>query len=177
MPQELRVQPFSAPLLPEVQDFFCGDEPWQIEVAQWIKGESEDNAVARMTQGTEVWLYRNAQGEIVGYGSLGKTEWRWPPPGGPREAVSIIPYFGVQSRFQGEPKDAPRGQRFAFHIIGDLLARAARHGTRIVGLFVDEDNKRAVSFYEHVGIVAVSIPVVEDVTVALGQSCLRLAPA
>ncbi|MGO8745394.1 MAG: GNAT family N-acetyltransferase [Thermoguttaceae bacterium] len=153
MAQGLRVQAFSASLLPDVQDFSCGDDPWQAEVAQWLKGESDDNALQRMAHGTEVWLYRNAQRDVVGYGSLGKTEWRWPPPNGPREIVSIIPYFGVQTRFQGEPRGGPRDERFGYQIMRDLLAKALRHGTRILGLFVDADNGRAVRFYEHVGFV------------------------
>ena len=157
MAQDLLVQSFSAALLPDVQDFSCGNEPWQVEVAEWIKGESKDNALTRMAGGTEVWLYRNAGREVVGYGSLGKTEWRWPPPKGPWEVVSIVPYFGVQTRFQGEPKDAPRDARFAYQILRDLVAKAACQGTRILGLFVDEDNKRAINFYEHVGFMTLTV--------------------
>ncbi len=156
MGQDLRVQSFSAAQLPDVQDFFCGDGCWQIEVAQWIKGESEDNAIRRIAQGTEVWLYRNVDREIVGYGSLGTTDWSWPPPKGPKELVSIIPYFGVQARFQGEPADGPRDDRFAYLIIRDLVAKAVHHGTRVLGLFVDEDNQRAIKFYEHVGFMRLS---------------------
>jgi ribosomal protein S18 acetylase RimI-like enzyme len=151
MAQDLRVQPFSAAHLADVQDFSCGDDRWQIEVAPWIKCESEDNALRRIAQGTEVWLYRNADRDIVGYGSLGTTDWCWPPPTGPKERVSIIPYFGVQTRFQGEPADGPRDRRFAYLIIRDLVAKAVRHGTRVLGLFVDEDNRRAIKFYENVG--------------------------
>ncbi len=156
MAQELRVQPFCVALLPDVQDFFCGVEPWQVEVAQWIKGELEDNVFQRMAQGTEVWLYRGANREVVGYGSLGKTEWSWPPPKGPKRVVSIVPYCGLQTRFQGEPKEAPRDARYAYQILRDLVAKAARQGTGVLGLFVDEENKRAIKFYEHVGFMSLT---------------------
>ena len=154
MAQDLRVQLFLRRYYADVQNFSCGVDPWQVEVAQWIKAESQDNALNRMTEGTEVWLYRNAAGEVVGYGSLGKTEWRWPPPTGSWEVVSIIPYFGVQTRFQGEPRGAPRNERFAYQIVRDLVVKAIRHGTRILGLFVDGDNKRAIKFYEQAGFIA-----------------------
>jgi ribosomal protein S18 acetylase RimI-like enzyme len=157
MAEDLRVQSFCAAHLRDVQDFTCGDKPWQVEVAQWIKGESADNALKRMAQGTEVWLYRNANGEVVGYGSLGKSEWSWPPPKGPKQAVSIIPFFGVQTRFQGEPKNSPRNARFAYQILMDLVAKAAAHGTSVLGLFVDEDNTRAIKFYELAGFMSLTV--------------------
>ena len=151
MGQDLLVQPFSAALLRDVQGFSCGEEPWQVEVAQWITGESEDNALKRMAEGTEVWLYRNENHDVVGYGSLGKTAWSWPPPKGPKEVVSIVPYLGVQERFQSEPKGLPRNARYGYRILLDLIAKATGHGTRVLGLFVDESNTRAIAFYERAG--------------------------
>ena len=156
MANDLWVQPFRAELLADVRDFSCGDEPWQVEVAQWINGESPDNAVKRASQGTDVWLYRNSDREVVGYGSLQqKTEWSCPPPIGPKEVVSIVvPFFWVQMRFpQGEPKGLPRNARFAYQILLDLVAKASGHGTRVLGLFVDEDNKRAIKFSRTCGIL------------------------
>ncbi len=156
MAQDLSLQSFCADLLVDVHDFSCGDEPWQVEVAQWIKGESADNALTRIAQGTEVWLYRNAGGDVVGYGSLGKTEWSWPPPKGPKQIVSVIPYFGVQTQFQGEPKKSPRSGRFAYQILMDFVGKAAAHETSVLGLFVDEDNKRAIKFYELAGFMSLT---------------------
>ena len=152
MAYDLRVQPFSADHLSEVQGFSCGEEPWQVEVAQWIKSSSgEDNAVAWIEKGTQVWLYKTDDGQVVGYGSLGKSIWRWPPPNGPREVVCIIPYFGLQSRYQGEPKDGPKHERFSARIMGDLIAKARLQGVRLLGLFVHKENHRAIGFYRGVG--------------------------
>ncbi len=148
----LRVRPFSADLLPEVQGFHCGDEPWQLEVADWLKASTSDDCAIRwLERGTRVWLYTTEEDALVGYGSLGTTTWRWPPPSGPEETVSIIPSFGVQTLYQGEPKDAPPEERYACQIMADLVARAKEEDTRILGLFVDRRNARAIAFYQRVG--------------------------
>lgn len=60
----------------------------------------------------------------------------------------------MQTRFQGEPSDASREERFAYQIMRDLMAKAVSHGTNILGLFVDEDNTRAIKFYERIGFMA-----------------------
>jgi GNAT superfamily N-acetyltransferase len=148
----LRVRPFSADLLPEVQGFHCGDQPWQQEVADWLKDATgNDCAVRWIERGTQVWLYFTVDGALVGYGSLGTTTWRWPPPDGPKETVSIIPSFAVQTPYQGQPRDAPPEGRYACQIIADLIARAKEQGTRILGLFVDRRNARATAFYRRIG--------------------------
>lgn len=150
----LSVQPFSAAPLPEVQDFQCGDDRWDVEVADWIKAppDHEESAVNYMlSRGTEVWLYRDDEGGIVGYGSLGKNEWSWPFPKGKKQTITIIPFFGIDKRYQGLPRNAPRDERFAYRIIGNLIRKACGYGSAIVGLLVDRDNVRAIKFYQNVG--------------------------
>lgn len=152
MTHELRVQPFSASLLTDVQDFHCGDAPWDVEVAQWIKEPtSGDCAVKWLERGTQVWLYKTDDGKVVGYGSLGTTKWKWPPPDGPREDVSIIPFLGVDCSFQGQPDAVPREERYAYQIIGDLIYKASLHSAIILGLFVHLQNGKAINFYDRVG--------------------------
>ncbi len=63
----------------DVQSFYCGDATWDKEAAEWLNGRPEtiaDCAANRVSQGTEVWLYRNTARELVAFGSLGKTKWR-----------------------------------------------------------------------------------------------------
>ena len=151
MAHDLRAQPFSESLLADVRDFRCGDEPWQVEVARWIKDASiDDCAVKWMQRGTRVWLYRTAEGELVGYGSLGTTKWRMRPDAR-RQPVSIIPAFAVQSQFQGEPKHLPPDERYAYRIVADLISKAASQGSTILGLFVEKRNSRAIAFYNRIG--------------------------
>ena len=153
MVERLRAQTFAACHLGDVQDFFCGNNPWHIEVAKWIKGDTSKNSALRdIASGkNEVWLYRTTQGAVVGYGSLGKTKWRWPPPQGQWEIVSIIPFIGIKTEFQGQPHGVPSEERFASQIMGDLIGKARGHGTRILGLFVHRDNARAIKFYNRIG--------------------------
>mgnify|MGYP000988672704 CR=1 FL=1 len=156
MAHDLRVQPFSASLLADVCDFDCGKEPWQVEVAQWIKNRSSeaDCAVKWINRGTKVWLYRTNEGALVGYGSLGTSKWRLRQDAALRETVSIIPSFGVQGCFQGEPKDLPREERYAYQIMSDLISKSSGQNTRILGLFVDRRNARAITFYNRIGFQA-----------------------
>ncbi len=110
--------PFSAANLPEVQVFECGPDPWHLERAEWIKrpldhGKSALNSIAKFN--TSVWLYRNENGDLVGYGSLGKTVRPLPPKGkGKPEEVGFIPSLAIQSQFKHQPADVPREDRFAY---------------------------------------------------------------
>jgi hypothetical protein len=141
--------------LPEVQTFYCGDERWECEVAEWIKSASgENSALEDMKKyGTEVWLHRTEEGVLVGVSSLGEREWSWPPPKGPKTLISIIPCVGIQKAFQGEPRDVPPEERFAAQILDHLIYEATtkKHRHPLIGLMVDEVNKRAIRFYEKAG--------------------------
>jgi ribosomal protein S18 acetylase RimI-like enzyme len=151
---DLRVQPFSASLLAEVRDFHCGDQPWETEVSRWLTESAiDDCAVKWMERGTKVWLYRAENGEIVGYGSLGSTKWRM-QPNEPRQPVSIIPSFALAASFQGEPRHLPSEERYATRIMRDLIAKADSLAPRILGLFVDKHNARAIAFYSRIGFQA-----------------------
>lgn len=72
--------------------------------------------------GTEVWLYRDDQGELVGLASLGRTKYIWPLGGKKMETVLAIPVLGVREKFKGEPKGADRDDNYAYQILDDLLA-------------------------------------------------------
>jgi hypothetical protein len=144
--------PFTEQLLPRVRDFCCGRDPWEIEVSDWIKAPfratPRPGALDAMTdpeRPCEVWLYGTVQGDLVGFGSIGWTEWRWPRPNNdPRVPISIIPYIGVGATFQGKP------ERFGSQILSDLRAEALGHPARmpLIGLFVDVRNNDASRFYE-----------------------------
>jgi ribosomal protein S18 acetylase RimI-like enzyme len=81
---------------------------------------------------------------------LGTTKWRV-NLGAPREAVSIVPAFAIDLRFQCEPKGLMWQERYSARIMGDLISRATSLGPRILGLFVDKRNLRAIAFYERCG--------------------------
>jgi hypothetical protein len=92
--------------LPEVQAFYCGDEPWDREVTEWIKSATGDNSVLEdMKQfGTEVWLHRDENGMLVGYSSLGETKYTWPVGSKKKEVVNVLPCIGSRSSSRASPK-------------------------------------------------------------------------
>ncbi len=64
--------------------------------------------------------------------------------------------FAVRREYRGLPK-GPAETAYAVQIFRDLLAEAvARKSThRFLGLFVHEDNQRAITFYQRFGFVRI----------------------
>ena len=101
--------------------FTCGDEAWSRHAAEWIRGSDVLDSIAK---GTKVWLFENAGGEIVGFGSVGRTRWRWPLPDGSYTSILLIPMLGLRTSFQGQPPDPD--WRFARQIMSHLIHARAR---------------------------------------------------
>jgi len=141
--------------LAEVQGFTCGPNRWDQEVAVWIKSRLGDNIVLEDIKrySIEVWLYRTEEGELVRFSSLGENTWSFPLPKGPKHRISYIPFIGVHERFQGEPRDAARDDKFAYQILDDLIEYTAEKTAArpdlypVMGLSVDPQNTRAIRFY------------------------------
>jgi GNAT superfamily N-acetyltransferase len=146
----LRVIPFAEDLLEAVADFHCGDEPHERELADWVRQE----ALQAMAGGTDVWLFATAEGELVGYGSLGTTRWKWPDPAGPKVPLQIIPAVAIQKAYWGKP-EGPREGRYSSQILDHLIAEATDRSavSPLLGLFVHPDNERAIRVYQRVGFV------------------------
>jgi ribosomal protein S18 acetylase RimI-like enzyme len=138
-------------LLPDVAAFDCGDAVWERQVSEWIQAEAGTGGAAdAITFFTHIWVYRDPAGELVGFGSLAEAI-HWPAPGTPRHnfpRASVIPYFGIDRRFHGQPP-GPREQRFAYRIFRDLMAEAEKVQAErpLLILEVDTDNVRAERFY------------------------------
>ena len=136
--------------------FSCGVEAWSRAATEWIRGSDVLDSLKR---GTRVWLFENAGGEIVGFGSVGPTRWRWPPPDGAYTPILLIPMLGLDTRFQGQPPDPD--WRYARQIMSHLISvamemsqEAAVHsGTPVdwLTLLVHRDNQRAIRFYQKCG--------------------------
>jgi ribosomal protein S18 acetylase RimI-like enzyme len=152
--------------LPEVQGLNCGPNRWDQEVANWIKTRSGDSSVLEDMRrfGIEVWLYRTDEGELVGFSSLGENTWSFPLPKGPKHRISYIPFIGVEARFQGEPRDVARDDKYAYQILDDLIEYAAEKTAArpdlypVIGLSVDQQNNRAIRFYLNRGFVDARSP-------------------
>ncbi len=149
MPPILRAIRFTPEMQPEVQSFDCGTSDEALDMADWIKGP---RCVASMaTRKTEVWLFRTEIGDLVGFGSIGKTNWPWPEPNSPLAEASIIPAIAVESRFKRQPPGLARNEQYSGRMILFLIARARTQGTPRLVLYVRPDNTSAISLYDFVG--------------------------
>src|SRR5947209_8281695 len=96
----LRFVVFTPDLLDLVRDFDYGNEPYQKELADWVRNE----AATALERGTKVWLYVNQADEIVGYGSLGVTRWKYPDPSSRKAELVVIPAVAIRREFWGKPE-------------------------------------------------------------------------
>lgn len=177
MPRVLQRVPFTTDLLSAVQEFYCGDESWEQEVAAWIKG-TPPGVLEDMARGCEVWLYITEEDGLVGFGSLAPSRWKWPTLDDPRVPINIIPMLGVQRQFWGQPND-PGVKTFAARILDDLIYEARRHRERqpLLGLFVHSRNTRARRAYKRAGFEDFLLTYTDPDTGTVYRSMvLKLAP-
>jgi GNAT superfamily N-acetyltransferase len=146
MSDSLRALDFTPELLDPVQDFDCGDAAYRRELADWIRND----AVPAMEQGTKVWLYINEANEIVGYGSLGVTRWKYPDAQSTRVELVLIPAVALRKEFWGKPEGVERDERYSSQILRHLIDEAQDWPGEMpaVGLFVHPDNVAAIKLYE-----------------------------
>lgn len=136
MPHDLRARRFTPDIQATVQNFSCGDEDWSIKMSEWISGTP---CIMSMNRGTEVWLFSNDAGTIVGFGSVGVTDWPWPEPGCPKEKICIIPAMAVHKAFQGNG--------YSRRIIRFLVGRAITYRLFGLALYVNPQNEAAIELY------------------------------
>ncbi len=149
-------EPFTDEDWHEVQSFDCGDEPFAREVSDWLRGPAEaDSAIASIhhpDRPGRVWLYRLEDGTLVGFGALGKSEWRWKGKKDPKVRLTIIIWLGIRKEFRGQPP-GPRENRYSAQILDDLIAEALeeQEAYPVLGLFVQTANTRAIELYRRAG--------------------------
>lgn len=146
---DLKLVPFTPELLPRVAGMECGDAVWEREVAAWIKAPvGAGGAADAVAQQVVVWLYETHDGRLIGFGSLAHALHLPPIPGVESPSASVIPFFGIDKQFHGQPA-GPREQRYAYRVFADLIAiaRQARLVRPLLVLEVDVANTRAERFY------------------------------
>src|SRR5262245_42150133 len=179
MSSDLTKIPFTEELLPKVQGFDCGDEPWEREVSDWIKTpRGQGGALDELQQGNHVWLYVNEADEVVGFGSLGAAMQRWPRSKDPPLLVSSIPMLGVARQFWGQPP-GPSEDRYSTRILADLIAEARQYQDErpILILFVHIENVRAVRYYERAGFTELHKPYTDKATGRVYKRMVLALPA
>jgi ribosomal protein S18 acetylase RimI-like enzyme len=150
MPNTLETVEFSDQLLHLVQGFNCGDDPWAVAASEWISGPCSATYSALQSiadRGNSVWLYYDGP-NLIGFGSLGESEWPDMPPSGNREYFSYIPQLAIASNFQSCPKNCPAEQRYSHQIMSDLIGRALLASHEVLGLHVHEQNLPAIRLYQ-----------------------------
>jgi len=117
-------------------------------VEGWLRGE----AAAALGRGTRVCLYFNGVADVVGYGSLGQTRWRYPHADSPKTALVIVPAVAVRRVYWGKP-DGPQGDRYSSQIMQHPIDESfAWPGSPPeLGLFVHPDNLAAIKPYARYG--------------------------
>ena len=152
-PHQLFAVPFSEADQVRLVGFSCGEEPWSRHVAEWILGS---DVFESMKRGTRVWLFETEAREIVGFGSIGTSRWKWPLPDGAYTKIVLLPMLGIAEPFIGQPSDPE--WRYSLQIIEHLIAEArqlthdwpdgAVDKLKWLALTVHRDNARAIRFYE-----------------------------
>jgi len=162
-PYQLFADEFTREDIADLIDFDCGQEPWAQAATQWICGSDVWESVR--SRGTNVWVYRNNADVIVGFGSLGVTRRRWPPPDGGHSNFLFIPMLGIDKHFHGQPADEQF--RYSRQIMSHLRFEAIqilsvhrladRSTLPILSLLVHRDNARAIMLYERFGFVVENV--------------------
>ncbi len=153
---QLYAVPFTEADQERLAGFSCGAGTVGHYVTEWLLGS---DVLESMKRGTRVWLFENGAGEIVGYGSVGPTKWKWPPPDGSRATIIYIPMLGIAEQFQGQPPDPE--WKYSSQIMRHLI-NEARNLTadwtnddpkrlKWLALLVQPENKPAVRLYERWG--------------------------
>jgi len=169
MTTPLRKHEFTEADWPEVQSFDCGDQPSEREVSRWLTGGAEEDSALRAIRDKDrpakVWLYKLEDGTLVGFAATAKTHWRWRGKKDPKVPVTILIWLGVDVRFRGLPAGSPDGT-YAAQILSDVAAEAVEEKEEypVLGLCVQEDNARAIRFYEREGFAGGLEPFVDKTT-------------
>lgn len=122
---------------------------------------------------TKVWLYVNAAKDIVGFASLGKTNWNYPRLADPKVRVGIIPNVAVKEKYHGLPKGDGE-TKYSNQILDHVVAQAQIAGYEHLALYVHPLNEKAQHWYQNRGFalldsvdgdylrMALKVPAVQD---------------
>jgi GNAT superfamily N-acetyltransferase len=156
-PDQLFAIPFQQTDQARLEAFNCGSEPWARAASEWIRGSEVLTSMEKHQ--TKVWLFENSAGTLVGFGSLGPTRRRWPPPDGDYLQLLLIPMVAIERAMHGKPDDPE--WRYSHQIMSHLIAEAghwrasSEHSPASrpswLLLMVHPENHRAMKLYMRFG--------------------------
>ncbi len=151
--------PFTPDDWEEVQSFDCGEKEHQREVSDWLKSPlGADGALSSISSENpvRVYLYRledlasedGGPGDLVGFGALGLSRWRWKGKKDPYVPLTLLIWFAVRTCFKRQPAGEPDGF-YSSQILDDLIAEAMDHQDThpVLGLCVRPANAGAIDLY------------------------------
>jgi Acetyltransferase (GNAT) family len=134
-----------------LQDFYCGEELYAREIADWIKSSEPEGVLDELKKRPDlcVWIYTLDDDTIVGYGALLKEKWEL--EGTNRKVpIVLISNVGMRKAFHGQPKGVESPfDKYSSQILRHLIRTAkTRHaGIRWLGLYVHPENLPAIKLY------------------------------
>jgi len=141
-------------------DLHCGEEPWARAATEWIRGTEVLDAIERFQ--TSVWIFRDVEDFIIGFGALEATSWKkWPPPDGKKSRLLYLRHLGIGAKYRGFPPE--REYRYSNRILEHLIAQAKKMAITIrdskppskhvelLTLMVHRDNLPAQKLYQRYG--------------------------
>lgn len=144
----MRAKRFTPEIQAAISGFDCGTEPYARTMADWITGVGVQTSIQR---GTAVWLfYTDDDSGLIGFGSLGTTDWRLPTQSDPPSTVSIIPALAVSTSFQRQ-RPHEESPTYARMILDFLIVKAVEAGRDRLVLYVDKRNEPAIQLYRKAG--------------------------
>jgi ribosomal protein S18 acetylase RimI-like enzyme len=133
-----------------VRDFDCGNEPYAIEVSNWIKSalSAGGEVWTAIKAGALVWLYLTDQGELIGFGAIYPQEIILDAPQQPFGGLLTIAYYGLRKEFRKQP-EGPWQDYYSRQIFRDLIQEARRHPAlgKKLALYVNTTNAGAIRLY------------------------------
>ncbi|MFO0937328.1 MAG: GNAT family N-acetyltransferase [Gemmataceae bacterium] len=122
-----------------VQQFHCGDRPWECEISDWLKREHEGASDDMTIGGCIVWLFLNQDHVLIGVGAIGPHTIHYPKPNSPKIPTCCITNLGVDHRHHRKG--------YGQVILDHLLAEAReRYGEIPIIAYVFVDNP-ALTWY------------------------------
>ena len=140
---------FALPDDPDLDAFASGNE----EVDAYFRTRQWFNVAKGVSAPPTYQFLTEVDGEVVGYASVAFRKSDHPFDGADERALYLLIYvIGVHTRFQGQrnPKGSNESCAASMFLMLANLARA-RDGCVGLGLWVREDNERAIAFYRKAG--------------------------
>lgn len=127
-----------------VRGFSCGSDPWDEEVAEFIRSGDAWRAHRSGKSVTVLYFVDDREESLVGFYNIAKKTVGYPLFKGERKVPCfLITYIAVSTEHQGH--------RYFSRMLEDIARAATEARQEALYLFVDERNTAAISRYERKG--------------------------